>query len=82
MTNLWKNFTYAIMILKFNANGEPEINYVTDVCDKQKTFEFHSIEEIKETDMEIQLFNKSRAVDLMNSMYVNGYQVFIRPWIE
>ena len=53
MTNLWKNFTYAIMILKFNANGEPEINYVTDVCDKQKTFEFHSIEEIKETDMEI-----------------------------
>jgi len=81
MAGLFENFTYCILIIAFYPDTkETVIKYVTEVDNETKTFKYNSMEEISKQKLEICTFKKSQCIELMNCMYVNGYNVAMQPY--
>ncbi len=82
--DFWKNFTYRIRISNVYFKKEQEFKdcYVTAVNDEDKTFDYHTEEEIEEKSLKILKFRLNRAVDLMNSIFCNGYLSSIEPYFD
>lgn len=75
----WENFTYRVKIEFFYPKtGKTDVCYVTKVDLNNKSFEFKSKTEVKNE--EISKFKLTMAVELMNSMVLNGYNASIEPW--
>lgn len=72
--DFWSNFKYAIKI--------DDNKYVTEVSYSPKTFRCDSLDEIRSKNLKILSFKLREAVDLMNSIYCNGYQVSMEPYNE
>lgn len=79
--DFWKNFTYRIKIeCYYPRTKETKFHFVTDVDNTHKTFEYLTEEEAREQKKQILTLKLERAVDLMNSMFCNGYKASIEPW--
>lgn len=72
--DFWSNFKYAIKI--------DDNKYVTEVSYSPKTFRCDSLDEKRSKNLKILSFKLREAVDLMNSIYCNGYQVSMEPYNE
>ena len=82
MSDFWENFTYCIIIIERYTDGTIKVKYVTKIDNATKSFEFHTIEEINKSNLQIQVFHKERAIDLMNSMTCNGYTAAMQPYFN
>lgn len=79
----WKNFTYRVKIRFYNpSKKEWEDDFVKKVNHLDKTFEYGTVEEISQKGQKILTFKLEEAVELMNSMVLNGYMASIEPWFE
>lgn len=79
----WENYTYRIKIeFYYPKTKEKEFRFVTKVNFGTKTFEYKTLEEIEKEGADIQAFKLEEAVELMNCMYINGYQASIEPYFK
>ena len=79
---LWDNFKYCIM-LEFYEPKTKKLStcYVTEVNNGDKTFKYKTVKEIQSGEAKPLSFGLEQAVDLMNCIYCNGYDVAIKPYL-
>ena len=75
---MWEKYKYAIKLEFHNS----EDCYITRVDNKTREFEYHTEMEIKSNPekLNVMTFSKDRAIDLMNSIFCNGYNSMMLPW--
>ena len=75
----WEHFTYRVKIeFYYLKTGKDEVCYVTSVDLRDKSFGYKNSSEV--TPDQILKFKLEMAVELMNSMVLNGYRASIEPW--
>ena len=79
---LWDEFKYCIM-LEFNDIKTKKLTtcYVTEVNNSDKTFKYKTVKEIQKGEAKPLSFSLVQAVELMNCIYCNGYDVAIKPYL-
>lgn len=82
MADFWSNFTYAIFIIERYTDGSIKLKYVTEIDNEKKTFKYNTQEEVKEKNLEIKLLKKQQAIELMNCISCNGYEVAMQPYFK
>lgn len=81
--DFWRNFTYCIKIeFYYPKEDKTEMAYVTAVNYSPKTFEYRTLKQIQEQGLSIETFKLEQAVDLMNSIFCNGYKASIEPYFK
>lgn len=74
MSNIWEKFRYNVVIYFENDKC---FKYITSL-EEHSTFKMYTIDEMDTLCLKPLKFTKTRAIDMLNRVTLNGYLAFIK----
>lgn len=79
---MWDKYTYCLMIDFCDAKGKRKSCYVTKVDKETKEFRWATTKDIQSGKAKVMTFREKSGLDLMNRIFLNGYDVSLKPYFD
>lgn len=77
MSNIWEKFRYNVVIHFDCDDGSSCFKYITSL-EEHSTFKMYTIDEMNTLGLKPLKFTKTRGIDMLNRVTLNGYCAFIK----